>query len=146
MFRTEDKDLVGIPGMFGAAHWHGVSRIIRTHWYHLVIRVNEAGRITEYTRMIEGERKLQHMLVSQSDQEEISDVLVVTPTWMNKSDRWNMDRVSKVSLGTDKLGSEVCVIQVESGDVYHNSHTPNFNSNLLTNLIPIFLGGMIRPA
>jgi hypothetical protein len=146
MFRTEDVDFLGVPGIFdeGAMHWSGVSRLLRTHWYHLTVRVTEQGRSNEFTRFIEGERRLQNMLVTQDDEVGITDIQVVTPSWMNKGNGWGMERVVKVTLGNDDDDFEVCVIEVDSGAVYHDSHRPGFQVEVLTNLRPIFLSSMIR--
>lgn len=148
MFRTEDSDLVGIPGMFGEdlMHWRGVSRVLRSHWYHLTVRVTEQGSSTELTRMIEGEHRLQKMLMRQSTGEEIVDVKVVTPPWMNHCDGWAMDRVVKVTVGNSEDGCNVFLIEVDSGVVYHSSHRPNFEVSRLKDLRPIFLESMIRSA
>lgn len=47
MFRTLDSDLIGVPGMFGegVSHWNGVSRLLRTPWYHLTLSVENEGRL-----------------------------------------------------------------------------------------------------
>ncbi len=101
MFRTQDSDLIGVPGIFGEglAHWHSVSRVLRTHWYHLTVRLTDQGRSTEFVDMIEGEHRLQSMLVTQNAEQEITDVQVMTPAWMNKGAGWDMERVTKVTLG-----------------------------------------------
>ncbi|ATN08296.1 MULTISPECIES: hypothetical protein [unclassified Pseudomonas] len=145
MFRTQDSDLIGVPGIFGEglAHWHSVSRVLRTHWYHLTVRLTDQARSTEFVDMIEGEHRLQSMLVTQSAEREIIDVQVTTPAWMNKGAGWDMERVTKVSLGYDS-DFEVCLIEVERGAIYHNSHRPDFQIDSLTDLRPIFLSSMIR--
>ncbi|MEE4104528.1 hypothetical protein V2I78_10595 [Pseudomonas viridiflava] len=148
MFRTEDSDAIGVPGLFGEGlmHWQGVSRVLRSHWYHLTVRITEQGRSTEFTRMIEGERRLQQMLVQQSQGEVIVDVQVVSPPWMNNCDGWGMDRVVKVTIGDDNNDFEVSVIEVVSGSVYHTSHRAGFQIESLKNRRPVFLEGMIRSA
>lgn len=148
MFRTQDSDLIGVPGIFGEGlmHWHGVSRVLRTHWYHLTVRVAEQGRRTEFTLMIDGEHGLQKMLVAQDAEQAITDVQVMTPCWMNKTNGWELERVAKVTVGEDSDGFEVCLIEVDSGAVYHNSHRPSFHVNSLTNLRPIFVTTMISAA
>ena len=146
MFRTEDSDAIGVPGLFGEGlmHWQGVSRVLRSHWYHLTVRITEQGRSTEFTRMIEGEHRLQQMLVQQGAGEVIVDVQVVTPPWMNNCDGWGMERVVKVTVGDDNCDFEVSLIEVDSGAVYHNSHRPGFQIQSLQNCRPIFLETMIR--
>lgn len=145
MFRTQTTDLVGVPGAFGEglAYWASVSRILRTHWYHLTMRVEQEGRSTESTIMIEGEAKLQQMLIGQHEELAIIDLQAVTPGWMNKGPGWKMERVKKISVGVDDGGFSICIIEVDTGAVYHSSHTPDFHPDSLTNLTPIFLSTMI---
>lgn len=146
MFRTLTTDLVGVPGAFGGelAYWASVSRILRTHWYHLTVRVEQEGRSTESTVMIEGEAKLQQMLIGQDEELAIIDLQAVTPGWMNKSSGWKMERVKRISVGEDDGGFSVCLIEVDDGAVYHSSHSSDFQAELLTNQRPIFLSAMIR--
>ncbi|PIB47421.1 hypothetical protein AOA59_00985 [Pseudomonas sp. 2822-15] len=148
MFITEDSDSIGVPGFFGegSMHWKGVSRVLRSHWYHLTVRITEQGSSTEFTRMIEGEHRLQQMLVQQNAGEVIVDVQVVTPQWMNNCDGWGMDRVVKVTVGYDDDDFEVCLIEVANGLIYHSSHCPDFQIEALKNRRPIFLETMIRSA
>lgn len=148
MFRTQDADLIGIPGMFGegVAQWHSVSRLLKTHWYHVTVRAEENGRSTELAFMIDGEQKLQHMLVAQDAQISITDVQVVTPSYMNTKGAWSMEPLAKVSVGMDRDGCEACVFEVENGAVYHNSRRPGFSPDMLTNLRPIYLASMINKA
>lgn len=148
MFRTLDEHQAGIPGMFGdgLAQWHEVSRLLKTHWYHVTVRGQHEGRATEVSLLVDNESWLQKLLVSQNDDALITDVLVMTPSWMNKGRRWQMEPLSKVTVGEDPYGCGISLIEVESGSVYHTSHSPGFNSNLLTNLRPIFLSSMIRSA
>jgi hypothetical protein len=46
MFKTHDADMVGVPGMFGEGQyqWSQVSRILRTHWYHVTLQAKQEGR------------------------------------------------------------------------------------------------------
>jgi len=146
MFRTQDADLIGMPGMFGegVSQWHSVSRLLKTHWYHVTVRAEENGRSTELALMIDGEQKLQHMLIAQDAQISITDIQVVTPSHMNAKGAWSMEPLVKVTVGIDSNGCEACVLEVESGAVYHNSHRPGFRPDLLTNLRPIYLASMIK--
>ena len=148
MFRTQDVDLIGIPGMFGegVSQWHAVSRLLKTHWYHVTVRAEENGRSTELALMIDEEQKLQHMLIAQDAQISITDIQVVTPSHMNARGIWSMEPLAKVTIGMDSDGCEACVLEVEGGAVYHNSHRPGFRLDLLTNLRPIYLASMIKTA
>jgi hypothetical protein len=146
MFRTEDINMIGLPGMFGEglANWHEISRLIKTHWYQLSVLELHDGRISEVTRMADSEKGLQQLLVKQGLDFEIIEIQVMTPSYMNGTSRWEFEPLAKVTTGKDKSGCTVCLIEVESGSVYHTSHQKGFNSSLLTNLRPIFLASMIR--
>jgi hypothetical protein len=148
MFRTQDADMIGIPGMFGEgiSQWHTVSRLLKTHWYHLTLRAEENGRSTELAFMIDGEQKLQHILVAQDSHISITDIQVMTPSYMNAKGAWSMEPLAKVTIGVDSDGCEACLLEVEGGAVYHNSHSPDFRPDLLTNLRPIFQLSMIKTA
>lgn len=148
MFRTVDNDLIGVPGLFGegVSHWRGVSRLLRTPWYHLTLSVENEGRLSECAVMIDDTRQLQEILVSQGPDLSITEVMAVTPSWMNKTTGWQMGRLTRLSVGEDRIGSEVCVLEVGEGEVYHTSHQPDFQIGALVNIRPVFHSSMIRLA
>lgn len=148
MFRTVDNDLIGVPGLFGegVSHWRGVSRLLRTPWYHLTLSVENEGRFSECAVMIDDTRQLQEILVSQGSDLGITEIMAVTPSWMNKTGGWQMQRLIRLTIGEDKIGSEVCLLEMNEGEVYHTSHQPDFQIEALTNLRPVFLSSMIRSA
>jgi hypothetical protein len=96
--------------------------------------------------MIDDTRQLQELLVNQSTDLAITEIMAVTPSWMNKTQGWQMERLTKVTLGEDRTGSEVCLLEVAEGVVYHTSHQQDFNVEALANLRPVFLSSMIRSA
>lgn len=148
MFRTIDSDLIGVPGMFGegVSNWRGVSRLLRTPWYHLTLSVEHQGGHSECAVMIDDTRQLQEILVSQGSDLGITEIMAVTPSWMNKTGGWQMERLTRLSVGEDRIGSEVCVLEVGEGEVYHTSHQPDFQIEALANVRPVFLSSMIRSA
>lgn len=148
MFRTIDRDLIGIPGMFGegVSNWRVVARLLRTPWYHLTLSVENEGRLSECAVMIDDTRQLQEILVSQGPDLSITEVMAVTPSWMNKTTGWQMGRLTRLSVGEDRIGAEVCVLEMGEGEVYHTSHQPDFQIEVLANVRPVFLSSMIRSA
>lgn len=148
MFRTINSDLIGVPGLFGegVSHWRGVSRLLRTPWYHVTLSVENDGRHSECAVMIDDTRQLQEILMSQGSDLSIADIMAVTPSWMNKTGSWQMQRLTRLSVGEDRVGSEVCVLEVGEGEVYHTSHQPDFQIGALANVRPVFLSSMIRSA
>lgn len=148
MFRSHTTDLVGVPGAFGEglAYWQSVSRVLRTHWYHVTLCIEEEGRSTEAVVMIDGELKLRRLLMSQQDDISVIDLQVVTPSWMNKTSSWQMGKVEKVMLGEDDGGCGVCLLEMDDGQSFHSSHRSDFDTRTLNNLRPIFFASMIRAA
>lgn len=148
MFRTLDNDLIGVPGLFGegVSHWRGVSRLLRTPWYHLTLSVENEGRLSECAVMIDDTHQLQKMLVSQGADLAITEIMAVTPSWMNKSGCWQMEQLTRITVGEDRSGFEVCLLEVAKGTVYHTSHQRDFKIEALANLRPVFLSNMIRLA
>ena len=148
MFRTHDADMLGMPGMFGEGQyqWHQVSKVLRNHWYHVTVQAQHKGQTTEVVLMIDSEPRLQQVLIAQDEETIITDVQVVTPAYMNGSAGWRMEALTKVTLGEDQNECVVCLLEVETGSKYHSSHQPGFNSNVLSNLRPIYHANMIRTA
>ncbi|MNR69221.1 hypothetical protein D3C85_1943210 [compost metagenome] len=55
-----------------------------------------------------------------------------------------MERLTRVTVGEDRSGSEVCLLEVAKGSVYHTSHQRDFKVEALENLRPVFLSNMIQ--
>lgn len=148
MFRTHDSDMLGLPGMFGEGQyqWHQVSKVLRNHWYHVTVQAKYEDRISEAVLMIDSEPRLQQLLIAQNAETIIIDVQVVTPAHMNGAGGWRMETLTKVTLGEDQNECVVCLLEVETGSKYHSSHQPGFNSDVLSNLRPVYHANMIRTA
>ena len=56
----------------------------------------------------------------------LTEVQAVIPRWMNKTDTWSMEKLTGLSLGQDKHGIPVCLLEVASGAVYADVHDPMF--------------------
>ncbi|MDR8364207.1 MULTISPECIES: hypothetical protein [Pseudomonas] len=140
MFRTQDVDLAGLPGMFGEGltHWHAVSRSLATHWYHVGIKLRHEDRFISQVEMLNDETKLFELISTQGPDLVIDELQVVTPPWINKIGSWRMERLTSVSVGYDKNEIPVCLMEVESGAVYVDVHDPTFDASTLTNLRKIY--------
>jgi len=146
MFRTQDSDLLGVPGMFGAgqAHWHTVSRLLRMQWYYVTVQAELEGRQIEYELMINDERQLEAVLNSTDSSMVVVGAQVVTPAYMNGGGEPRMEPLTSVSLGEDKHGCVFCIIEVKGGAVYDDSHRKDFDQASLTNLREIYHSNRIR--
>ncbi|MBI6750942.1 hypothetical protein [Pseudomonas syringae] len=124
MFRISMQDQAGPVGMFGdgLAHFHAVSRSLATHWYHVSLKRRHEGRLMAFEEMISDEPRLVELLIAQGESLIVQDVQVVTPGWMNKGSGWKMDRLTSLSMGFNQVEVPICVLEVEGGQVYVNTH------------------------
>ncbi|WP_086792968.1 hypothetical protein [Pseudomonas sp. SCPG-7] len=140
MFRISMQDQSGPVGMFGdgLAHFHAVSRSLATHWYHVSLKRRHEGRYVAYEEMLNDEPRLVELLISQSESVIVQDVQVVTPGWMNKGRSWRMEMLTSLSMGFNQAEVPICVLEVESGDVYLNTHQRYLDVESLTGLKELY--------
>ena len=127
------QDQAGPVGMFGdgLAHFHAMSRSLASHWYHVSLKRRHEGRFVAYEEMLNDEPRLVELLVSQDESVVIQDVQVVTPAWMNRGSGWKMEKLKLLSMGFNRAEVPICVLQVESGDVYVNTHQRDLDVDAL---------------
>ncbi|WP_313064986.1 hypothetical protein [Pseudomonas sp.] len=140
MFRISMQDQAGPVGMFGdgLAHFHAMSRSLVTHWYHVSLRRRHEGRFVPYEEMLNDEPRLVELLLSQDESMVIQDVQVVTPAWMNKGSGWKMEKLKSLSMGFNRAEVPICVLQVESGDVYVNTHQRDLDVDALVGVREVY--------
>lgn len=140
MFRSHQADMAGIPAMFGDGlmHWHGVSRALATHWYHVSVQRLQEGQIRNYEEMLNDEVRLVELLVAQGESLTVKEVQVVTPTWMNKSTGWKMEKLTSVCMGFSHGEVPVAILEVESGEIYIDTHEPGLEVDSLTGVKELY--------
>lgn len=140
MFRSHQADLAGIPGMFGDGlmHWHGISRALATHWYHVSVQRLEDGQFRRHTEMLNDEACLVELLLAQDEGLVVREVQAVTPDWMNKGDDWKMEKLMSLSMGFSRAEVPICVLEVESGEVYVDTHDPELVVGSLKGLKEVY--------
>lgn len=140
MFRISMQDQSGPVGMFGdgLAHFHAVSRSLATHWYHVSLKRRHEGRYVAYEEMLNDEPRLVELLISQSESVIVQDVQVVTPAWMNKGSGWKMEKLKSLSMGFNQAEVPICVLQVESGNVYVNTHQRGLDVDALVGVKELY--------
>lgn len=148
MFRSHLSDMAGIPGMFGDGlmHWHGVSRALGTHWYHVCVRRLEDGQFRNHTEMLNDEARLVELLLAQDQSLVVLEVQVVTPGWMNKCDGWKMENLTSLSMGFNQAEVPICVLKVESGEVYVDTHEPDLDVSSLKGLKELYRRSPVKAA
>ena len=128
------QDQAGPVGMFGddLAHFHAMSRSLATHWYHVSVKRRHEGRFVAYEEMMNDEPRLVELLIAQDESLVVQEVQVVTPAWMNKRSSWKMEKLISLSMGFNQVGVPICVLEVESGEVYLNTHQRDLDVDSLT--------------
>ncbi|MFP3330974.1 hypothetical protein [Pseudomonas putida] len=146
MFRSHQADMAGIPDMFGDGlmHWHGVSRALATHWYHVSVQRLHEGQFRNYEEMINDEMRLVELLVAQDESLVVQEVQAVTPSWMNKEGGWKMEKLTSLSMGHNQAGVAVCVLEVEGGAVYVDTHEPGLGADSLNGVKELYRRGMAQ--
>ena len=134
------QDQAGPVGMFGdgLAHFHAVSRSLATHWYHVSLKRRHDERFMAYEEMVSDEPRLVELLISQDESMVIKEVQVVTPAWMNKGSSWKMEKLTSLSMGFNQVEVPICVLQVESGDVYVNTHQRDLDVDALVGVRELY--------
>lgn len=140
MFRISMLDQAGPVGMFGdgLAHFHAVSRSLATHWYHVSLKRRHEGRYVAYEEMLNDEPRLVELLVSQGENMVVQEVQVVTPGWMNNDSCWKMEKLTSLSMGFNQAEVPICVLEVEGGDVYVDTHQRDLKVESLTGLKELY--------
>lgn len=146
MFRSHQADMAGIPGMFGDGlmHWHGVSRALATHWYHVSVQRLHEGQFRNYEEMLNDEMRLVELLVAQDESLVVQEVQAVTPSWMNKDVGWKMEKLTSLSMGHNQAGVAVCVLEVEGGAVYIDTHEQGLGVDSLNGVKELYRRGMAQ--
>ena len=148
MFRSHQADMAGIPGMFGDGlmHWHSVSRALATHWYHASVQRFDDGQFRNHTEMPNDEARLVELLLAQDQSLIVREVQVVTPGWMNKGGGWKMENLTSLSMGFNKAEVPICVLEVESGKVYVDTHEPELDVGSLKGLKELYRRSPVKAA
>jgi hypothetical protein len=88
--------------------------------------------------MFNDEPRLVELLISQSESVIVEDVQVVTPGWMNKGASWRMEMLTSLSMGFNQAEVPICVLEVESGDVYVNTHQRDLDVDALVGVRELY--------
>jgi hypothetical protein len=134
------QDQAGPVGMFGdgLAHFHAVSRSLATHWYHVSLKRRHEDKFVAYEEMLNDEPRLVELLIAQDETMVVQEVQVVTPGWMNKGPSWKMEKLTSLSMGFNQVEVPICVLEVEGGQVYVNTHQRDLDVDSLTGLKELY--------
>ena len=122
----------------GLAHFHAVTRSLATHWYHVSLKRRLEDRFVAYEEMLNDEPRLVELLIAQGESLVVQEVQVVTPGWMNKDSSWKMEKLTSLSMGLNKAEVPICILEVESGEVYVNTHQRDLDIDSLTGVKELY--------
>jgi hypothetical protein len=94
--------------------------------------------MTSIVQMAGDEAAFEQILEACGSDVVLTQVQVVTPAWLNKTDGWRMEKLISLSTGFDKFGVLVCLLEVDGGVVYANVHNPSFNADSLIEVKKIY--------
>jgi len=96
--------------------------------------------------MLNDEPRLVELLVSQGESMVVQEVQVVTPGWMNKGSSWKMEKLTSLSMGFNQAEVPICVLEVEGGIVYVDTHQRDIKVESLTGLKVLYRRSSSEPA
>lgn len=88
--------------------------------------------------MVSDEPRLVELLIAQDESLLVQEVQVVTPAWMNKGSSWMMEKLTSLSMGFNRADVPICVLEVERGEVYVNTHQRDLDVGSLTGLKELY--------
>jgi hypothetical protein len=112
--------------------------VLNTHWYHVALKIRHEDHFVDTVEFLNDETRLHHLITSQNEDLVITDVQVQMPPWMNGGQSWRMEKLNGVSIGYDPYSVVICLLEVESGVVYSDTHDDSFDARTLTNVKKIY--------
>ncbi|MBB3271338.1 hypothetical protein FHW75_002493 [Pseudomonas sp. OG7] len=88
--------------------------------------------------MLNDEPRLVELLLAQDESLVVQEVQVVTPAWMNKGAGWKLENLTSLLMGFSRAEVPICVLEVESGDVYVDTHEADLDVASLKGLKELY--------
>jgi len=96
------------------------------------------GRFVNSEDMLNDEARLVEVLRGQGESVKVMEVRVVTPSWKNKDSDWKMQKLISLSMGYNKAKVAICILKVEGGEVYIDSHEPGVSVESITDVKELY--------
>lgn len=111
--------------------WPTVEQTLNSEWFYVsVMRIDSEGKGFSSMVMLSSVEQLEQMVTSQTEQEWIQEVFLVTPKYLNKGPGWKMERLLTASLIEDVEGQLGPLYEVEEGQYYEPSLTIEDSADL----------------
>ncbi|MFR0675493.1 hypothetical protein ACLUUI_16210 [Enterobacterales bacterium AW_CKDN230030176-1A_HGKHYDSX7] len=92
------------------------------------------------------EAQLVELLLAQDQNLVVQEVQVMTPAWMNKGTGWKLENLTSLSMGFSPAEVPICVLEVESGDVYVDTHEADLDVASLKGLKELYRRSLLKEA
>lgn len=122
MFNTHKSAEVPFYGLFGETqHWRLVERNLLKPWFCVSLVQDDDGLDLQHTLMPSDVQMLVEVVNQQVEGFIVTDVLVMMPAWMTRSDRWTLERLVELRTIADLDSAPVNFFVLENGSIYSDS-------------------------
>lgn len=125
MFMTYRSSEIEIGKFFGEAdtqYWCLTEMSLYCCWFLVAAVQKQRKESFRRTFLITSTQELEWMLSSVSSKFWISDVQIVTPSYMNGGERWKMEPLLQARLCVDDQDDyQMLVYEVEGGEIYEDA-------------------------
>lgn len=122
MFNTHKSAEVPFHGFFDEIqHWRMIERNLLKPWFCVSLVQDDDGFESQHTMMPSDVQMLIEVLNQQVEGFIVTDVLVMMPAWMTRSDRWTLERLVELRARADIDSAPVNFCVLEDGSIYSDS-------------------------
>jgi len=120
MFVTHESWSSNASALLGEGHT--CMRIVEWqsyhHFYQVVVEELENGKLASRQYFLSDVHVLEDVLEKQCENFKVTEVLLISPAWMNGSGGWAMNKVLSLIVGRGEEGGKVSMHKVAEGVVY----------------------------
>jgi hypothetical protein len=88
------------------------------HFYQVVVEELENGKLASRQYFLSDVNVLEDVLEKQCENFKVTEVLLISPAWMNGSGGWAMNKILSLIVGRGEEGGKVSMHKVAEGVVY----------------------------
>lgn len=120
MFVTHESWSSNASALLGEGHT--CMRIVEWqsyhHFYQVVVEELENGKLASRQYFLNDVNVLEDVLEKQCENFKVTEVLLISPAWMNGSGGWAMNKILSLIVGRGEEGGKVSMHKVAEGVVY----------------------------
>lgn len=122
MFKTHVSSHHDLQAAFGPGHhhWKLIEREIATPWLHATMLVVEDDVEYASTVMPSDLRTFLAIASAQSSGARVSELQLMSPSWMNGAGRWLLEPIRQIDLASSIEDEEIHIYVTEGGKTYYD--------------------------